>query len=258
MKTNKLLKLVIGLICVFGLGYYTFKILKKDTKSSTELISFAIEDTSAVTKIIITDPFQKSFQIQKEGGVWRDKNGGCITQAYVHNILNVAKNIEFKGYLPKNSHENFTIKMSASHTKVEFFSNNKWHKTWYIGPSAPDHYGQIMLLDSKEEGKSTEPVMMKIKGVNGIIEPNFFADSRKWICTNIFSVPMEDIVKVEIKNHSFFRRLAFYGDIGFAESYMDGDFDTDNLYELVKLALINSKQLGAKSEDYKQNRFTNR
>lgn len=201
MKTNKLLKLVIGLICVFGLGYYTFKILKKDTKSSTELISFAIEDTSAVTKIIITDPFQKSFQIQKEGGVWRDKNGGCITQAYVHNILNVAKNIEFKGYLPKNSHENFTIKMSASHTKVEFFSNNKWHKTWYIGPSAPDHYGQIMLLDSKEEGKSTEPVMMKIKGVNGIIEPNFFADSRKWICTNIFSVPMEDIVKVEIKNN---------------------------------------------------------
>ena len=201
MKTNKLLKLVIGLICVFGLGYYTFKILKKDTKSSTELISFAIEDTSAVTKIIITDPFQKSFQIQKEGGVWRDKNGDCITQAYVHNILNVAKNIEFKGYLPKNSHENFTIKMSASHTKVEFFSNNKWHKTWYIGPSAPDHYGQIMLLDSKEEGKSTEPVMMKIKGVNGIIEPNFFADSRKWICTNIFSVPMEDIVKVEIKNN---------------------------------------------------------
>ena len=201
MKTNKLLKLVIGFICVFGLGYYTFKILKKDTKSSTELISFAIEDTSVVTKIIITDPFQKSFQIQKEGGVWRDKNGGCITQAYVHNILNVAKNIEFKGYLPKNSHENFTIKMSASHTKVEFFSNNKWHKTWYIGPSAPDHYGQIMLLDSKEEGKSTEPVMMKIKGVNGIIEPNFFADSRKWICTNIFSVPMEDIVKVEIKNN---------------------------------------------------------
>jgi len=201
MKTNKLLKLVIGLICVFGLGYYTFKMLKKDTKSSTELISFAIEDTSAVTKIIITDPFQKSFQIQKEGGVWRDKNGDCITQAYVHNILNVAKNIEFKGYLPKNSHENFTIKMSASHTKVEFFSNNKWNKTWYIGPSAPDHYGQIMLLDSKEEGKSTEPVMMKIKGVNGIIEPNFFADSRKWICTNIFSVPMENIVKVEIKNN---------------------------------------------------------
>lgn len=64
-------------------------------------------------------------------------------------------------------------------------------------------------------------------------------------------------VSVKIYNSSFFRRLAFYGDIGFAESYMDGDFDTDNLLDLIKLALLNSKQLGTKSEDYKHNRFTN-
>ena len=154
-----------------------------------------------MTKIIITDPFQKTFQIEKVKGVWQDKSGGCITQAYVHNILNVAKNIEFKGYLSKNSHENFTVKMSASHTKVEYYVQNKWYKTWYIGPSAPDHYGQIMLLDSKDDGKSSEPVMMKVKGLNGIIEPNFFADSRKWICTNIFSVPLESIASVVVNNH---------------------------------------------------------
>jgi hypothetical protein len=201
MKTKKVLTLLFGLICVFGLAFYTYNIMSKESNSSTELIDFAIKDTSKVTKIIITDPFQKSFQIDKVEGVWRDKNGGCITQAYAHNILNVAKNIEFKGYLSKNSHENFTIKMSASHTKVQYYVNNKWHKTWYIGPSAPDHYGQIMLLDSKEDGKSSEPVMMKVKGVNGIIEPNFFADSRKWICTNIFSVPLESISSVEVKNH---------------------------------------------------------
>ena len=175
--------------------------MSTESNSSTELIDFAIKDTSKVTKIIITDPFQKTYQIEKRNGVWKDKNGGCITQAYAHNILSVAKNIEFKGYLSKNSHENFTVKMSASHTKVEYYVNNKWHKTWYIGPSAPDHYGQIMLLDSKEDGKSKEPVMMKVKGVNGIIEPNFFADSRKWICTNIFSVPLESISSVVVKNH---------------------------------------------------------
>lgn len=201
MKTKKVLTLLFGLICVFGLALYTYNIMSKESNSSTELIDFAIKDTSKVTKIIITDPFQKSFQIDKVEGVWRDKNGGCITQAYAHNILNVAKNIEFKGYLSKNSHENFTIKMSASHTKVQYYVNNKWYKTWYIGPSAPDHYGQIMLLDSKEDGKSSEPVMMKVKGVNGIIEPNFFADSRKWICTNIFSVPLESISSVVVKNH---------------------------------------------------------
>ena len=64
-------------------------------------------------------------------------------------------------------------------------------------------------------------------------------------------------VKVKIHSSSFFRRLAFYGDIGFAESYMDGDFDADSLTELIKLSLINSKKLGVKSEDYKENRFSN-
>lgn len=201
MKIKKLATLCLGTICVIGLGLYAFKMLSTEKKSSTELIDFAIKDTAAVSKIVITDPFQNSYEIEKTEGLWRDKNGGCITQAYVHNILNVAKNIEFKGYLPKNSHENFTVKMSASNTKVEYFVNKKWHKTWYIGPSAPDHYGQIMLLDSDEDGKSSEPVMMKVKGVNGIIEPNFFADSRKWICTNIFSVPLEDIGKVTVTNH---------------------------------------------------------
>ena len=110
--------------------------------------------------------------------------------------------------------------MSASHTKVQYYVNNKWYKTWYIGPSAPDHYGQIMLLDSKEDGKSSEPVMMKVKGVNGIIEPNFFADSRKWICTNIFSVPLESISSVVVKNHYDSTRSfeVFYHNQGFEVS----------------------------------------
>lgn len=202
MKAKKIPTLIFGLFCVAGLAFYVYNILSSKSNSSTELIDFAIKDTSEVNKIIITDPFQKTFQIEKRKGVWEDKNGGCITQAYVHNILSVAKNIEFKGYLSNNSHENFTIKMSTSHTKVEYYVNNEWYKTWYIGPSAPDHYGQIMLLDSREDGKSTEPVMMKVKGINGIIEPNFFADSRKWICTNIFSVPLESISSVIVKNHS--------------------------------------------------------
>ena len=40
---------------------------------------------------------------------------------------------------------------------------------------------------------------MKIKGVNGIIEPRFFADYRKWMCTEIFKLPISKISKVEVK-----------------------------------------------------------
>ncbi len=62
---------------------------------------------------------------------------------------------------------------------------------------------------------------------------------------------------ITIHSGDFFRRLALYGDIGFAESYMDGEFDTLNLTKLIELALLNSHRLGTKSEDYKKNRFSN-
>jgi len=75
--------------------------------------------------------------------------------------------------------------------------------------------------------------------------------------TEIYGNDQAPYVKIKIHSSQFFRRLAFYGDIGFAESYMDGDFDTDSLTELIKLSLINSKHLGIKSEDYQKNRFSN-
>ena len=65
-------------------------------------------------------------------------------------------------------------------------------------------------------------------------------------------------VSLRVYKSSVFRRIALYGDIGFAESYMDGDFDTDNLTGLIMLSLINSEQLGVKSEDAKKNALMNR
>jgi cyclopropane-fatty-acyl-phospholipid synthase len=56
---------------------------------------------------------------------------------------------------------------------------------------------------------------------------------------------------MKVHDNALFRRMALYGDIGFAESYMDGEFDVDDLSALVTLALLNSEQLGTRSEDEK-------
>ena len=184
-----------------GLAWYTYYIINNQKEPTGEHIDFAVEDTSAITKIRITDPSSRSIELIRKKKIWTDGKGSCITQGMVNNILDVAINIEFKGYLPKPSHKKYKQLMSSSHTKVEFFVKNKWFKTWYIGPSAQDHYGQIMLLDSKKYGKSAEPVMMKVKGLHGIIQPNFFTDSRQWMCTNIFGVPLEKIQDVQVIYH---------------------------------------------------------
>lgn len=64
-------------------------------------------------------------------------------------------------------------------------------------------------------------------------------------------------VNLTLHNSDFFKRIALYGDIGFAESYMDGDFDTNDLTGLIVLSLINAKDLGTTSENEKNNKFMN-
>ncbi len=64
-------------------------------------------------------------------------------------------------------------------------------------------------------------------------------------------------ISMDIKKSRFFKRLFLYGDIGFSESYMDGDFEASDLPALITLFLNNSKTLAVKSEDKSANRLVN-
>lgn len=45
--------------------------------------------------------------------------------------------------------------------------------------------------------------------------------------------------KVTIHNQSFFKRCVLYGDIGFGEGYVDGDWDTDSITNVIKWFILN-------------------
>src|SRR5574343_891706 len=196
---KKLIILIVALGILGGLGWYTMNLMNNKGKSYTKIIEFSIAETASVDKIIITDAYSNKIELIRVGKTWTESTGDCISLPNVNFILETIKNIEFKGYLADNSIEKFNNLMASQNTMVEIFQNGEWKKTWYIGPSSADHYGQIMLLDSEEFGKSGKPVIMKIKGENGIIEPRFFADKRKWACTNIFALGIDQISKVDLK-----------------------------------------------------------
>lgn len=196
---KKIIILIVSIAGLAGLGWYISTLFANKGKSDTQLIEFAIKDVSNIDKLIITDKALNSFAVHKEGGTWVDKDGSCIVPENVDNILDAIRNIEFKGYLPEKSHANYNKMMMAQNIKVEIFENGEWSKTWYIGPPSPDHYGQVMLLDTKELGKSANPVLMKVKGLNGFLGPRFFADPRLWACTDVFKIPMENISRVDVK-----------------------------------------------------------
>lgn len=196
---KRLIILIAALLVVGGLGYYAVQLMKNSGKSDLELFDFNIANVDDITKFTIEDPYGYSFEVHKKGKEWVDKDGNCVVKENVDFILEAFKKIEFKGYLPENSKETFTKQMLGKHTKVQIFVNGEWDKTWYIGPAAPDHYSQVMLLESAEKGKSDYPVMMGMKGHNGFIDPIFFADPRKWQCTGVFKLSLNEINKVEVK-----------------------------------------------------------
>ncbi len=197
---KKYIILSVALLVVAGLGWYVYDLNKHSGSSiETELIEFGFESVDNIDKIIISSDLGDNFEIIKGKNNWTAADGGCIGQPNVGYILDVFKNIEFKGYLTENSVVTHKKRMMSKHIKVEIFENGKWSKTWYIGPPSSDHYGQIMLLDSREYGMSDKPVIMHVKGLKGIIEPTFYADPLKWKCTNIFSISGNEIKKVEVK-----------------------------------------------------------
>lgn len=197
---KKIILLIAGLGILITLGVVSVKLISNKGKSDEAIadFNFEIKDTAHVDRIVVTEPNGVAMDLIREGKSWRAKDGHCIQQHLVQSILDAAFNIRFKGYIPENTIPTAVNRMATQGTKVEFFVDGDWFKTWYVGSSTPDHYGTYMLVESEENGKSDLPVIMEIKGVKGIIGPRFFADARRWACTEIFSLEMSQIASVKV------------------------------------------------------------
>ncbi|MBY0404630.1 MAG: class I SAM-dependent methyltransferase, partial [Cyanobacteria bacterium] len=58
----------------------------------------------------------------------------------------------------------------------------------------------------------------------------------QWIDSPSKSYP---IATIRVLNHSFFKKIVLYGDIGLGESYMDGDWETDDIAQVLSWFILN-------------------
>ena len=52
---------------------------------------------------------------------------------------------------------------------------------------------------------------------------------------------------MRIRNAAFFKRCVLFGDVGFGESYVDGDWDTDSIERVISWAILNIENSPAMS-----------
>ena len=197
MKKSTVLVIALGALAI--LGFFAIVLIRDSGKSDAELLDFAIKDTLSIDKIIVTDHFGMKMELVKTQGVWETAKGDCVPQPQVQIMLQAIATIRFKGYVPLPSQKNVINRMAAQNIKVEIYQNGEWSKTWYIGSATSDHLGQYMLLETANEGKSDLPVVMTLNGFSGVIESRFYADPRKWVCSEIFNLGLDEIKMVDVK-----------------------------------------------------------
>lgn len=253
---KRIIIVILGIALLVGLGIFTSRLINNKGKSDEQLaaFNFEIKDTASVNKIIITEPNGMEMTLIRSGNQWTDSKGECVQPVLVFNILEALYNVRFKGYVPENSVKTVINRISTIGIKVQYFQNDDWSKTWYIGGSTSDHHGTYMLVESSEAGKSDLPVIAEIKGMKGIIEPRFFADPRKWQCSGIFAYQMQDIAEVNVKfserpDRSFeVRKIKKDYLVKYAGKYLT-TLDTNMVYRY----LLNFKRINFENPNYELN-----
>ena len=86
-------------------------------------------------------------------------------------------------------------------------------------------------------------VIAQLKKIQGGRLRITFPDQRIEEFGDLIQFTPEQAICLDIKDWKVFKLIANRGDIGFAESYIDGSWTTNNLEGILRLALVNRKRL---------------
>lgn len=197
----KNIKLLIIFIVIAVLSFYVYQTVagKKSSLSKNALSDFAVEDTSSIDKIHLTDTRGNDLTFVKNDYTWTFENGECVQQHLIQSLLEAFKYISVKSPVGKNAVDNTNKMILAKHKKVEIFQNGNLSKTWYIGNATADHYGTFMLLKDPVKGKSPEPFIMFLPNMYGSVGDRFSTDKLQYLCSQIFAYDPSKIKEIDVE-----------------------------------------------------------
>ena len=168
------------------------------------LANFEITDTLAITKFVIQDSDNNRAVLERDPNnkYWDLNQTYKAREDAVNLILKTVNRIRVKGPVPTTARQNVLRQIAGTGKKVEFYQGgDKPVKTYYIGTATQDHTGTYMLLETPEDGKSTEPFIVYMEGFVGFLNTRFFTDVEEWRYTGLFDYPGLNIKQVDVINH---------------------------------------------------------
>ena len=137
--------LLVLLLIVAGYFYFT----QNTNTIRSEFSDFALEDTSSVSRMFISDFEGISADLTRQSdNTWKINDKYKARQDAIDLILKTVNSVKVTETVPRSSKETVIKSMAGSSIKVEIYtSSEKPAKVYYVGNPTQNHFGTYMLLE---------------------------------------------------------------------------------------------------------------
>lgn len=207
MKKNLIYTVLIILLAAFA----AFLVITSSRSTlRRETASFAISDTSSVTKIFLSDKSNRNILLERnpEGG-W-DLNGKFMAQKEsVDLLLKTMLNLAILEPVSEAAH-NTVIKLLAANSvkveiyqkvpriklfrKIRLFPHEKNVRTYYVGHVTQSNIGTYMLMEG-----SKVPYIVYMPGFRGFVQSRYRTIESDWRDHSIFTIPLQEIAWISVE-----------------------------------------------------------
>lgn len=193
MKRNQLLILLVLVLAGISAWLYW-----KNTRTSTldDLAveyTFKVEDTAAVTRIILRDKTPSRTELTREGNVWMVNGETPARMDAIQVLLETIGRMELRNFVPEKTKPEIMRRMGTYGVEVQVFQGEDEVRHFYVGTETQDQLGTYML----NHGASS-PYAVHLPGFNGYLSTRFFARPELWMSRLIFGWQPEEIGSIEM------------------------------------------------------------
>jgi hypothetical protein len=196
---------------VLGLIALALWITQSKTTFKRSLSDFALDDSSNVTKIFMSDKNNNSVKLTKMSpGKWIVNDRYPAQKFNIDLLLKTMLEIEVQQPVAKAAHDNIVKELAVNAVKVEiyqfvyridlfgairWFPHEKLTKVYYVGGATQSNDGCFMLMEH-----SSVPFVTFEPGFRGFVSPRYSPIEKYWRDYNVFrkTIPEISTVKVEI------------------------------------------------------------
>jgi hypothetical protein len=199
------------IIAVLVLGVMAIALVLTDSKSTfkRELSDFAVDDTSTVTKIFMSDKNNNNLTLTRvETGKWLVSNKYPASKANIELLLGTMLGLQVKETIPKAAMEYVIKDLATISVKVEIyqwkyrinlfdiirlFPHEKLTKVYYVGGPIQSNRGSYMIMEH-----SSVPFVVYLPGLRGFVTPIYSPIEKYWRDYSIFKKSIQQIEAVRM------------------------------------------------------------